>query len=222
MNSQQIDVLKERYRKHAATYDTCNRFSERIRPTAIERLELKPGDTVLDLGCGTGLSFELLQREVGPEGRIIGVELSPEMMAVAREKVERNGWSNVTLIEGDALKVAIPGPLDSVLAFFVPEILISPPAVERALDAIRPGGRLVAAGVKRPQGVFGPFLNLYFQIRFRTYRWIGIKGSVKRLWTNPQPYRGFERAVDSLERQDYLAGCAYIAYTVKNVADETV
>ena len=78
---------------------------------------------MLDLGCGTGISFERLHRDVGPQGRIIGVEFSPEMLELARRRVERNGWSNVTLIEGDAKTVDIPGPLDAALAFFVPEIL---------------------------------------------------------------------------------------------------
>ena len=215
MKNQEVDVLKQRYRKYAESYDTCDRFSNRIRPNAIRELGLRPGATVLDLGCGTGLSFGILQQSIGPKGRIIGVELSPEMLAVARRKVERNGWSNITLIEGDALTVDLPRPIDAVLAFFVPDILISPTAVKRALGILKTNGRFVSAGVKRPEGLLGPFINLYFQVRFRTWRWIGLKGLFKRLIPSEQPYTSLESSVDSLKRQDYLAGCAYVAYTVK-------
>ena len=215
MDNNDNEVLKERYRRHAADYDKGKRFSERIRPEAIRRLDLRPGESVLDLGCGTGLSFEMLQQGVGPEGRIIGVELSPEMLEIAHEKVERNSWKNVTLIQGDAQTVEVPGPLDAVLAFFVPEILISPPAVTRALDSLSPGGRLIAAGVKHAQGPLGPLFNLYFQLRFRTWRWVGVRGSMNRIFAKRQPYDALQKAVPSLERQDFMFGCAYIARAVR-------
>ena len=72
MYTNESEILKERYRRHAADYDKGRRFSDRIRSHAIRRLDLKPGESVLDLGCGTGLSFDMLQQGVGPEGRIIG------------------------------------------------------------------------------------------------------------------------------------------------------
>ena len=215
MNTYDAQAQKDRYRRHAAEYDKGKRFSDRIRSNAIRRLDLKPGESVLDLGCGTGLSFDMLQQGVGPQGRIIGVELSPEMLEIAQEKVERNGWENVTLIQGDAQTVEVPSPLDGVLAFFVPEILISPPAVTRAMDSMNPGGRLVAAGVKHAQGVLGPLFNLYFQVRFRTWRWVGVRGAMNRIFAKSQPYAALEKAVPRLERQDYMLGCAYIARTVK-------
>ena len=215
MNTYDAQAQKDRYRRHAAEYDKGKRFSDRIRHHAIRRLDLKPGESVLDLGCGTGLSFDMLQQGVGPEGRIIGVELSPAMLEIAQEKVERNGWENVTLIQGDAQTVKVSGPLDAVLAFFVPEILISPPAVTRVIDALAPGGRLVNGGVKHAKGLLGPLFNLYFQVRFRTWRWVGVRGSMKRVFAKGQPYDALEKAVPRLERQDYMLGCAYIARTVK-------
>ena len=137
------------------------------------------------------------------------------MLEIAQEKVERNGWENVTLIQGDAQTVKVSGPLDAVLAFFVPEVLISPPAVTRVIDALAPGGRLVNGGVKHAQGLLGPLFNLYFQVRFRTWRWVGVRGSMKRVFAKGQPYDELEKVVPRLERQDYMLGCAYIARTVK-------
>ena len=218
MEQGQIEEIKSRYRKHATSYDTARRASDWLRPLAIARLGLKPGETVLDLGCGTGLSFGLLEQGVGPEGRIIGVELSPDMLAVARGKVEEQGWANVTLIEGSAEEAALPGPVDAVLTFFTPEIAISDQAMAKALAALGPEGRLVAAGVKRAEGLWGIFFNLFFQLRYRTWRWVGVRGAAKRLWSGGQPYTVLERMVESLERQDYMGGCAYIAYTQKGSA----
>lgn len=215
MKQGQIEEIKDRYRKHATSYDTARRASDWLRPLAVARLSLKPGDTVLDLGCGTGLSFGLLEQGVGREGRIIGVELSPDMLAVARGKVEEQGWANVTLIAGSVEETSLPGPVDAVLTFFTPEITISDQAMAKALAALGPEGRLVAAGVKRAEGLWGIFFNLFFQFRYRTWRWVGVRGVAKRLWGGGQPYLVLERMVESLERQDYMGRCAYIAYAQK-------
>lgn len=208
--------VKHRYRDFAATYDNAIAYLEPIRAASFERLDLKPGETVLDLGCGTGVSFERLRREVGSEGRIIGLELSPEMLELARRRVELNGWTNVTLIEGDANTVEIPGDLDAILAFFVPEVLYSPIAVRRALDSLSSDGRLVASGVKHARGPLGPLFNFYFQTRYRTWRWVGMKRVVKRMFGRGQPYDVLEAAASELEVWDYMYGCTYVARAVRN------
>ncbi|WP_255545954.1 MULTISPECIES: class I SAM-dependent methyltransferase [unclassified Nesterenkonia] len=68
----------------------------------IELLELTAGEQVLDLGCGTGMNFPLLQDQVGPGGRIVGIDRSADMLAQARKKATRQGWDNVILIQADA------------------------------------------------------------------------------------------------------------------------
>lgn len=208
--------VKDRYRDFAATYDNAIAYLEPVRTACFERLDLKPGETVLDLGCGTGVSFERLHREVGPEGRIIGLELSPDMLELARRRVELNGWTNVTLIEGDASAAEIPGPVDAVLAFFVPEILYLPPAVRRALDSLVPGGRLVASGVKHARGPLGPLFNIYFQVRWRTWRWVGMRRVVKRMFGRGQPYDTLDAASSNLELWNYFYGCVYVARATRD------
>ena len=211
MNTPDTKVVKDRYRRLAADYDNAMSFLDRVRAASFEHLDLKPGESVLDLGCGTGISFERLHRDVGPQGRIIGVEFSPEMLEMARRRVELNGWSNVTLIEGDAKTVDIPGPLDAALAFFVPEILNSPAAVRRALGSLSPDGRLVASGVRHARGPLGPLFNFYFQARFRTWRWVGVRRVIHRMLGRGQPYAVLEASAPNLERWDYMLGCAYVA-----------
>ncbi len=211
MNTRDTDTVKDRYRRLAADYDSAMSWLEGIREASFEHLDLKPGESVLDLGCGTGISFERLHRDVGPQGRIIGLEFSPEMLEMARRRVELNGWRNVTLIEGDANTVDIPGPLDAALAFFVPEILNSPDAVRRALDSLSPGGRLVASGVRHARGPLGPLFNFYLQARFRTWRWVGVRRVIRRMLGRGQPYAVLEATAPNLERWDYMHGCAYVA-----------
>ena len=63
----------------------------KYRREAIQNLQLVEGDTVVDLGCGTGLNFSLLQEKLGPEGKIIGVDLSSEMLQKANNRVSKHG-----------------------------------------------------------------------------------------------------------------------------------
>ncbi len=138
-----------RYRFFSRIYDTIfwgpNR---RLRREALERLELQPGQTVLDVGCGTGLSFQALQDGIGPGGRIIGVEMSPDMLARARQKIADHGWSNVTLIQAAAEEADIPGEVDAVLFHYTHDPMQSEAALRNVLSHLKPGSRVVAAGGK--------------------------------------------------------------------------
>src|SRR5580704_15943648 len=70
-------------------------FIRSLRQEAVRLLQLKPGDRVLDAGCGPGGSFPYLLDAVGPSGEVIGVEISPEMVTSARKRIEKNRWRNV-------------------------------------------------------------------------------------------------------------------------------
>jgi arsenite methyltransferase len=144
------------YRAHADGYDASARRTMALRRRTIARLQLLPGQTVLDVGCGTGLSFEALVQAVGPSGRVIGVELSPEMLALARARCRAAGWSNVMLIEGEAGCAPLPGPLDAVLFNFTHDVLQSPPALACIVAAARPGARVAASGLKYPPWWLAP------------------------------------------------------------------
>src|SRR6516225_4867472 len=96
LNEQElVDV----YTKRAKRYDFTAQLYYLIgfrewayREKAIKALALKAGDTVVEIGCGTGLNFSLLQNEVGREGKIVGVDLTDAMLSRARERVRQNGW----------------------------------------------------------------------------------------------------------------------------------
>jgi SAM-dependent methyltransferase len=74
-------------------------FIRPVRQKAVELLNLREGNRVLDVGCGPGGSFPYLVRAVGQSGQVVGVEISPEISINARRRIEKNGWRNVEVIE---------------------------------------------------------------------------------------------------------------------------
>ena len=79
-------------------------------------MRLHPGDTVVEIGCGTGLNFSLLRDAVGAQGKVIGVDITAEMLDRAKRRVARNAWSNVELVHSDAASYEFPEATDGVLS----------------------------------------------------------------------------------------------------------
>ena len=148
------------YRRRAPVYDLELSLFEPARRAAIERLALRPGDVVFDLGCGTGLSLPLLRKAVGARGHIIGIEQSPEMMALARQRVQQRGWRNVTLIEAPVADATMARRANAALFHFTHDILRDTRALDNVVAQLRPGAKVVACGLKWAQLWAWP-LNLF-------------------------------------------------------------
>ena len=119
-------------------------------------LGLKAGDTVLEIGAGTGRNFPYLVEAVGPTGTVIGVDASEGMLAEARKLIDRRGWSNVQLLRQDATQLAVDHEVDGVLFSFSYSALPEPrPALARAWERLRPAGRVVVLDMGLTQG--GPY-----------------------------------------------------------------
>ena len=117
--------LIETYRKKAKHYDVTSQLypvpgypqrGQRLR--AVRALGLRPGDSVVDIACGTGLNFSLLEQAIGPEGRIVGVDLTDAMLAQAQDRIETNAWGNVTLVQADAAAFDFPAGVDAILSTY--------------------------------------------------------------------------------------------------------
>ncbi|MGH6626678.1 MAG: class I SAM-dependent methyltransferase [Burkholderiaceae bacterium] len=136
------------YRRRASVYDFEMALFEPIRRDAICELALRPGDTVLDVGCGTGLSFALLQQGLGTKGRIVGIEQCPEMMQQAQQRVAQQGWDNVTLLCSPVELAEIPVKADAALFHFTHDILRRPEAIANVMQHLKSGAHVVASGLK--------------------------------------------------------------------------
>jgi SAM-dependent methyltransferase len=131
-----------RYRDHAKGYDASARRTMWIRARTIEKLNLRTGDRVLDVACGTGLSIPFLREAVGDKGEVTGIEVSPEMLSLARQRVTEASWRNVTLLESSLESADICGPLDAILFHFTHDVMRSPAALKRIFAAAGPEARI--------------------------------------------------------------------------------
>jgi len=138
------------YRQRAAFYDAELAPFEPLRREAVALLGLQPGQQVLDLGCGTGLSLPLLAEQVGPQGRVWGLEPCPEMARRAQERCTEAGWSQVQICQADALHADWPGDLqaDAALFQFAHDLLQQPEALSAVMDHLRPGATVVSCGLE--------------------------------------------------------------------------
>jgi demethylmenaquinone methyltransferase/2-methoxy-6-polyprenyl-1,4-benzoquinol methylase len=173
-----------------------------LRRSAVEALELGSGDRVLEIGCGTGRNVGFLREAVGPTGRVYGVDLSPGMLAKALDLRERNKWSNVTLVRGEALLYSAPEPLDGVLFSLSYNTMPHHRAVLlHALSQLRPGGRIVIMYAKLPSGRFGQRI-LPFSLWLMRHTFLG----------NPliQPWQHLEQVTDDFEMRQRLFDAYYI------------
>jgi len=190
------------YRRRAAFYDLELALLEPVRREAIARLALVPGETVVDVGCGTGLSFEGLRAGVGARGRIVGIEQSPEMIAKARERVARHRWKNVTLVCAPVESAALTTRADAALFHFTHDILRRRDAVEHIVGHLKPGARIVASGLQWARG------------RARLANLLVLPAalhSVTSLEGLGAPWSRLAKVVGPLELETLLLGAVYIA-----------
>jgi ubiquinone/menaquinone biosynthesis C-methylase UbiE len=140
----------EAYRGQAGGYDQRTEQFQHWRGLLIDRLRAGPGDTVLDVGCGTGLCHPLLQEKIGPTGTIIGIDASAQMLKVAVDRVTENGWNNVQLITAPVAEAEFDIMADGVIFCAVHDVMQSPAALANVFDHVRPGAAVAAIGGKFP------------------------------------------------------------------------
>jgi ubiquinone/menaquinone biosynthesis C-methylase UbiE len=122
------DPIAAFYGRYAALYDTIATLPivNQWRATAVDHLELSSGDTVIEMGCGSGANLTYLAERVGPTGHVLGVDLTPELLDIARTRTAH--IPQVTVCRGDVTQPPVAAA-DGVLGTFVTGMFTNPAAV---------------------------------------------------------------------------------------------
>ncbi len=190
------------YRSRAPIYDLEIMLAEPLRQRAIDRLRLSPGDIVIDVGCGTGLSFAGLEEAVGPHGTIIGIEQSLNMIEHARARAAQHRWNNVILLGHPVEEAVIPGRADAALFCFTHDVVRTPAAVANVVKHLKPGAKVVSIGLKWAAPGALP-VNLM--------GWGAAMRSTTTLEGLARPWSHLEQLVRELRVEELMAGSVYLA-----------
>lgn len=119
----------------------------------IQIANLREGETVVDLGSGGGLDAFLASKRVGPKGKVIGVDMTEEMIELAQENARRGGYKNVKFVLSEISEMAVDGAVqknsvDCCISNCVINLIADKPAAFKAIyEILKPGGRLVASDI---------------------------------------------------------------------------
>jgi len=151
------NLIRRTYDSRAPLYNAIVRVlsfggDSEYRRAAVQALDLKPGDRVLDIGCGTGLNFRDIAKAVGPTGLVVGTDLSHGMLS------EVEGRPNLRLVQAAASQsVFKPATFDAILSTYVISTILDEEILGPLCRALKPGGKLVIADDTMPPGWFiGP------------------------------------------------------------------
>lgn len=207
------EAVRVLYDRLAPVYDVTAAIfrllgARRLQRRAVELLGLSEGDTVVDLGCGTGVNLPVLAQAVGERGRVVGIDLSSGMLARARRRADRHHLSHVTLVQGDMRDVQLPAGTTAVLATASLEMLPDHDAVIRSLAAqLTPNhGRLAVGGFCRPPAwpewavALGRTATAFF--------------GVTRAYESIQPWRSVRQQMDEIAFESAGGGALYLIVAV--------
>lgn len=204
-----LEIVRQRYRHIARIYPILELLwlPPGIRREAVDSLTLRPGDHVIELGCGTGRNLLMLSEAVGSGGRVVGVDLSPEMLDRARRRARGLRLQNVSLHLADAATFRSPEPVDAVL--FSLSYSVMPNrlgALRLAWEQLRSGGRLVVMDGKIPHGLIG-------RVSRSLITWL----SQRTVLGDPtsRPWESLINLGADVEIRDRLAGFYFICRSLK-------
>jgi ubiquinone/menaquinone biosynthesis C-methylase UbiE len=164
---------------------------------------------VLELACGPGVNFPLLERAIGTSGKLTALDYSQEMLAAARERALGEGWQNVELVQGDAARTELPAEsFDAALCTLGLSVIPDhQAAIARVLAALKGGGRFVVLdgrpGLLRGRG---RTLNLALKPLFRYVYNADVEKDL---------VRDLERAFDAVAMDELHGGSLFIAVACK-------
>jgi arsenite methyltransferase len=186
-------------------------------PTALA--ELKPGEVVLDLGSGGGIDVLLSARRVGPAGKVYGLDMTDEMLTLARENQRNSGLTNAEFLKGEIEHIPLPdNSVDVIISNCVINLSADKDRVlAEAFRVLKPGGRLAVSDiVMRGDSVPEP-------VRRSMELWVGcIAGALEEhTYLEKLTHAGFER-VDVEPTRIYRSDDARQFLDEAGLSDESV
>jgi demethylmenaquinone methyltransferase/2-methoxy-6-polyprenyl-1,4-benzoquinol methylase len=207
MSSFSQTAIERTYQNWAKVYDWLTPFyllgnERRLRAETIRCLYLQPGQSVLDIACGTGRNFPLILEKIGPSGKLVGVDYTDAMLARAREQVKREGWKNVELLYADAVSINLGQTFDAALSTLA--IGVIPDyrnTLKRMMEHLIPGGRLAIGDVKRSTGIAGLSFN-----------WLAdLLGNGAAEDVSRRPWEILQGRLDDFHYSQWFSGFFYVA-----------
>ena len=154
----------------------------RIKRRSVDHLKLQRGDKVLVYSIGAGFGLDFILEKIGETGSVIGVDFSESMLKIAQEKVDKNGWKNVSLVLADLREYdpvfRIGYKVDATLSIFG---YLDKKVIADLINVLKPGGRIVISG---PQPLRG-WRKIFYPVTFVTEIIFGLT------WKNLQHFPGY-------------------------------
>jgi len=208
LNKEQIKKL---YRKRALNYDlTANLYyvigfrEQKYRQESVAMLNVKQGDTVLEIGCGTGLNFPILLQYIGKGGKVIGIDLTDKMLKRAENRIRKNKWNNFELINIDASVYLLNDKVNAVISTFALTMI---PEYENIIknisSSLEPGSRFVVCDFKKPEQYPDWLVNLGVFIT----KPFGVSLDL----ADRKPWENMKEHFSKVEVKEIFGGFAYIA-----------
>jgi len=203
-----IKQVRKTFTDFAPRYDATHAWRLLKRREARLALGVQPGDRLIEIACGTGLNLPHLRQLIGDRGSLIGVDLTPAMLDIARRQVARHRWKNVEVREADAAQLPFAdASFDKAFCAFALNII---PEYERAIAEVRrvlvPGGRLVALEMRSmDMSSWSGWLGRM------AHRLMGVCA----VDTSHRSLEAIQGAFGEVQVRQYLAGMVFIAVATK-------
>jgi ubiquinone/menaquinone biosynthesis C-methylase UbiE len=211
-NKRELATLYSKRAKHynftANLYYLLGFREYAYRKKAVHALNLNHGDTVVEIGCGTGLNFSLLQKVIGSEGRIIGIDLTEEMLEEAKRLVKKKDWRNVELVNSDAAEFKFPENIDGIISTFaitlIPEF---DQVIKNGCRALKKEKRCIVLDLKMPSNWLSYLspLAIFISQPFGVTKDLAMR----------HPWESIGKYMKNMSMTEFYMGFIYIAVGIK-------